>query len=115
MGGSQREAVDLAINEKSAAGGIRGKKLEAIPGDDAGKPEEAVNVAKTFHDALQLTGLILTKLDEAAGMGSLLTAARKLPLPVSYLTTGQDVPDDMECANASRMARLVLGQEKIET
>ncbi len=61
------------------------------------------------------TALILTKLDEAAGMGSLLTAARKLPLPVSYLTTGQDVPDDIECANASRMARLVLGQEKLET
>ena len=60
------------------------------------------------------TALILTKLDEAAGMGSLLTAARKLPLPVSYLTTGQDVPDDIECANASRMARLVLGQEKLE-
>jgi len=60
------------------------------------------------------TALILTKLDEAAGMGSLLTAARKLPLPVSYLTTGQDVPDDIEYANASRMARLVLGQEKLE-
>ena len=61
------------------------------------------------------TALILTKLDEAAGMGSLLTAARKLPLPVSYLTTGQDVPDDIEIANASRMARLVLGHERLET
>ncbi len=61
------------------------------------------------------TALILTKLDEAAGMGSLLTAARRLPLPVSYLTTGQDVPDDIEMANACRMARLVLGQERLET
>lgn len=65
--------------------------------------------------AANTTALILTKLDEAAGMGSLLTAARKLPLPVSYLTTGQDVPDDIEAANACRMARLVLGQEKLET
>jgi flagellar biosynthesis protein FlhF len=63
--------------------------------------------------AANTTAMILTKLDEAAGMGSLLTAARKLPLPVSYLTTGQDVPDDIESANASRMARLVLGQEKL--
>lgn len=63
--------------------------------------------------AANTSALILTKLDEAAGMGSLLTAARKLPLPVSYLTTGQDVPDDIETANASRMARLVLGQEKL--
>ena len=61
------------------------------------------------------TALILTKLDEAAGMGSLLTAARRLPLPVSYLTTGQDVPDDIEMANACRMARLVLGQERLES
>ncbi len=61
------------------------------------------------------TALILTKLDEAAGMGSLLTAARKLPLPVSYLTTGQDVPDDIEAANACRMARLVLGHERLES
>ena len=61
------------------------------------------------------TALILTKLDEAAGMGSLLTAARKLPLPVSYLTTGQDVPGDIEMANAGRMARLVLGHERLET
>lgn len=65
--------------------------------------------------AANTTALVLTKLDEAAGMGSLLTAARKLPLPVSYLTTGQDVPDDIEASNASRMARLVLGQEKLES
>lgn len=65
--------------------------------------------------AANTTALILTKLDEAAGMGSLLTAARKLPLPVSYLTTGQDVPDDIESANASRMARLVLGQERLNS
>ena len=45
-GASERQAVDLAINEKNAAGGIRGKQIEAIYADDAGKPEEAVNVAK---------------------------------------------------------------------
>ncbi len=70
------------------------------------------NTVEKFSPA-NTTALILTKLDEAAGMGSLLTAARKLPLPVSYLTTGQDVPDDIETAHASRMARLVLGQEKL--
>jgi branched-chain amino acid transport system substrate-binding protein len=46
MGSSEKEAVELAIKEKNDAGGIRGKKVEAIYGDDAGKPEEAVNVAK---------------------------------------------------------------------
>jgi branched-chain amino acid transport system substrate-binding protein len=45
-GAAEREAVDLAIKEKNAAGGIRGKQIEAVYADDAGKPEEAVNVAK---------------------------------------------------------------------
>lgn len=59
------------------------------------------------------TSVILTKLDEAAGMGALLSAARKIETPVSYLTTGQDVPDDIETAEAARMARLVLGSESL--
>jgi len=46
MGSSEKEAVDLAVKQKNDAGGIRGKKVEIIYGDDAGKPEEAVNVAK---------------------------------------------------------------------
>ena len=60
------------------------------------------------------TSLIMTKLDEAAGMGTLMSVARKIPLPISYLTTGQDVPDDIESANASRIARLILGREKLQ-
>jgi flagellar biosynthesis protein FlhF len=59
------------------------------------------------------TALILTKLDEAAGMGSLLSLARQVELPVSYLTTGQDVPEDIEPANKSRISRLVLGQDRL--
>ncbi|QDU45080.1 Flagellar biosynthesis protein FlhF [Symmachiella dynata] len=59
------------------------------------------------------TSVILTKLDEAAGMGALLSSARKIEAPVSYLTTGQDVPDDIETAEAERMARLVLGSESL--
>jgi len=49
-GASERQAVDLAIKEKNAAGGIRGKQIEAIYADDAGKPEEAVNVAKRLTE-----------------------------------------------------------------
>jgi flagellar biosynthesis protein FlhF len=61
------------------------------------------------------TALILTKLDEASGMGSLLSVARKIGLPISYLTMGQDVPDDIEPAHPTRIARLILGQERVAT
>jgi flagellar biosynthesis protein FlhF len=59
------------------------------------------------------TALVLTKLDEAAGMGCLLSVARQVPLPVSYLTTGQDVPEDIEPAKPSRISRLVLGEDRL--
>lgn len=63
--------------------------------------------------AANISSLILTKLDEAPGLGGILSAARQIPFPVSYVTTGQDVPNDIEPANASRLSRLILGQDKL--
>jgi flagellar biosynthesis protein FlhF len=75
-------------------------------------PKSLQATAEKFAPA-GTTAMILTKLDEAVGMGSLLSVARRVPLPVSYLTTGQDVPDDIEHASARRVARLVLGEESL--
>jgi flagellar biosynthesis protein FlhF len=57
------------------------------------------------------TALVLTKLDEANGLGNVLPLVRASKLPLSYLTHGQNVPDDIEAANARRLARTVLGLE----
>ena len=62
-----------------------------------------------------VTSLILTKLDEAMGLGAIVSTARKLPLPISYITTGQDVPDDIEVARSARLASLVLGLDQLST
>ncbi|QDU78387.1 Flagellar biosynthesis protein FlhF [Polystyrenella longa] len=59
------------------------------------------------------TSMILTKLDETEGLGPMLNLARKVSLPVSYLTTGQAVPEDIEPATEVRMRRLLLGQETL--
>jgi flagellar biosynthesis protein FlhF len=75
-------------------------------------PKNLQATAEKFAPA-GTTAMILTKLDEAVGMGSLLSVSRRIPLPVSYLTTGQDVPDDIEHASARRVARLVLGEESL--
>jgi branched-chain amino acid transport system substrate-binding protein len=45
-GQSLREAVDLVVKERNAAGGVLGQKITVVYGDDAGKPEQAVSVAK---------------------------------------------------------------------
>jgi flagellar biosynthesis protein FlhF len=57
--------------------------------------------------------LILTKLDEADGLGGVLAVLGQADRPVSYLTTGQAVPDDIEPADRKRLARLILGDEAV--
>jgi flagellar biosynthesis protein FlhF len=64
--------------------------------------------------AVGTTALILTKLDEAAGLGNLLPVIRSSQLPLSYLTNGQNVPDDIEVADPTRLAGLILGFESTE-
>ena len=64
--------------------------------------------AKQFA-AVGTTHLLLTKLDEAAGLGHLLPLLSTRKLPLSYLTDGQSVPDDISPADAARLACGVLG------
>lgn len=53
--------------------------------------------------------VIVAKLDEAVGFGVLVAALSRIGRPLSWLTTGQQVPDDLEPARAERLAELVLG------
>lgn len=59
--------------------------------------------------AVGTTALILTKLDEAAGLGNLLPLLRNSGLPLSYVTHGQNVPDDIAPAEARAIAERMLG------
>lgn len=61
--------------------------------------------------AIGANSLVVTKTDEAVGPGSILTVLKEAGLPVSYVSVGQDVPADLEPANATRLARLITGQE----
>lgn len=56
------------------------------------------------------TAIIFTKLDEATGLGNLLPLLRSCNLPLSYLTNGQNVPDDIEPADPRKLARMLLGR-----
>lgn len=52
--------------------------------------------------------VLFTKLDEAVHLGPMFNVLRRINLPLSFVTTGQDVPDDIERAKAERLARLLL-------
>jgi flagellar biosynthesis protein FlhF len=64
--------------------------------------------------AVGTTALLLTKLDETSGLGNILPVLRSSKLPLSYLTNGQNVPDDIEVADARRLARLILRMEEAD-
>jgi flagellar biosynthesis protein FlhF len=54
------------------------------------------------------TSLLFTKLDEATGLGSILPVLRSSNLPISYITSGQNVPEDIASAERRKLARAIL-------
>jgi branched-chain amino acid transport system substrate-binding protein len=48
QGQSIRESVEMVVKARNAAGGVNGRAIELIIGDDAGKPEEAAVIARRF-------------------------------------------------------------------
>ena len=53
---------------------------------------------------------IFTKLDEAERYGSIINQIMKVNLPMSYITTGQNVPEDIEKADKEKIVRLILSK-----
>ena len=53
--------------------------------------------------------ILITKLDESPGQGALLDVFHAAKTPVSYITCGQEVPDDIRAASVDRLESLLLG------
>ena len=92
--------------------------LEAKPDEvhlvlSAVASEKSLRATVERFAAVHADRLILTKLDEAEGLGGVLAVLGQADRPVSYLTTGQAVPDDIEPADRGRLARLILGNEVV--
>ena len=75
---------------------------------DGALGQEAVNVAKTFHDALSLTGLILTKLDGDARGGAALSIKAITGVPIKFIGTGEKT-GDFDTFYPDRLASRILG------
>ncbi len=75
---------------------------------DAAIGQESVNVAKAFHEALGLTGLILTKLDGDARGGAALSVVSVAGCPILRVGTGERA-EDLEPFHPDRMASRILG------
>jgi len=75
---------------------------------DGALGQEAVNVAKTFHEALSLTGLILTKLDGDARGGAALSIKSITGVPIKFIGTGEKT-GDFDTFYPDRLASRILG------
>lgn len=75
---------------------------------DAATGQQAVNVARTFNEAIGVTGLILTKLDGDARGGALLSMKQVTGCPVKFVGVGEKI-EALEVFHPDRMAQRILG------
>lgn len=75
---------------------------------DSALGQEAVTVAKHFHEAVDLTGIILTKLDGDARGGAALSMKTITQVPIKFVGVGEKI-DDLDVFYPERMAQRILG------
>ena len=75
-------------------------------------PETVVDVAERFAPC-GYDRLVVTKLDESIRVGVLLDVLSRVQTELSFIATGQEIPSDIEVADADRVASLILGEEAL--
>ncbi|PAW68448.1 MAG: signal recognition particle protein [Opitutia bacterium Tous-C1TDCM] len=103
-----RLQIDAGLIEEVKLLRARIQPDEVLLVADGALGQEAVNVAKTFHEALQLTGLILTKLDGDTRGGAALSIKSVTGVPIKFIGTGEKTAD-FEPFHPDRLASRILG------
>jgi flagellar biosynthesis protein FlhF len=89
--------------------------LSAMPAAETFLVLSATTKTKDLHQIIEnfrkvnFNRLIFTKLDETETYGALLNIVYSTNIPLTFVTTGQNVPDDIEAANAEKLSKLILG------
>ena len=81
---------------------------------DAMSGQDAINVANTFHNTLNITGIIMSKLDGDARGGSALSIKHLTGIPIKYAGVGEKI-SDLDVFHPDRMADRILGMGDIVT
>jgi len=98
---------------------LRGLKNELAPSEilfvaDSMTGQDAVRSAGEFHEALGLTGVVLTKLDGDARGGAALSIRHVTRVPIKFVGTGER-PAEFEQFHADRMVGRILGMGDVLT
>ncbi|MCD8390323.1 MAG: signal recognition particle protein [Firmicutes bacterium] len=97
------ELMDELVNIKSAV-----NPTEILLVVDAMTGQDAVNVAKSFNEQLDVTGVILSKLDGDTRGGAALSVKQVTGKPIKYASVGEKL-GDLEQFHPDRMASRILG------
>ena len=102
----------LAVDEAMMAE-IRGIHAAITPAEvlfvvDSMTGQDAANTARAFHEALPLTGVVLTKTDGDARGGAALSVRQITGAPIKFLGTGEKL-DGLEPFHPDRLASRILG------
>lgn len=74
---------------------------------DAMTGQEAVNVAKVFHEKVGLTGIVLSKMDSDARGGAALSIRYVTGVPIKFISTGEKMKD-LDAFHPDRLAKRIL-------
>lgn len=90
------------------------KPNEVLLTVDAMMGQEAANVAKSFHDQIGATGVILTKMDGDTRGGAALSIREISQIPIKFASSGEKM-DSLEAFHPERMASRILGMGDVLT
>ena len=107
-----RLGIDTAMMEEIRALHAVANPIETLFVVDSMLGQDAVNTAKAFHDALPLTGIILTKLDGDARGGAALSVRQITGAPIKFSGIGEKL-SGLEVFHPERMAGRILGMGDI--
>jgi signal recognition particle subunit SRP54 len=103
-----RLQIDAELIEEVKRVHARIQPDEVLLVADGALGQEAVNVAKAFHDALALTGLVFTKMDGDARGGAALSIKSIANVPIKFIGTGEKT-GDFDTFHPDRLASRILG------
>lgn len=100
--------VDLALMDEVKTIARRVRPTNTVLVVDAMTGQDAVTSAKAFGDALELSGVILTKLDGDARGGAAVSLKAVTNVPILFVGVGEKI-DDLDAFHVERMAGRILG------
>jgi signal recognition particle subunit SRP54 len=103
-----RLSIDEAMMREIAELHAAVEPVETLFIVDAMQGQDAVNTARAFHDALPLTGVVLTKLDGDSRGGAALSVRQVTGAPIKLVGVSEKI-DGLEVFHPERMASRILG------